>query len=157
METKIKKKHIDYSCGFPVVLLNVPMIKLLGEWVVDINYDSLAKAVLLLLSKKSMPLTGNEIRFIRTYFGMTLREFSERLGVKHSAVVKWENTKDCFATITWGIEKDLRLFVLDHLCSSHKDFRESYKALEKAVSCDVSAKIQPLRLEIYNSHFEMAG
>lgn len=156
MQKKIKKKHIDYSCGFPVVLLNVPMIKLLDEWVIDINYNSLAKAVLLLLSKKEIPLTGNEIRFIRIYFGMTLREFSERLGVKHSAVVRWENTKDHFASITWGIEKDIRLFILDRFCHSNKDFRESYKALEKIVSANAATKIQPLKFEIHDGHLEMA-
>lgn len=131
MERKIKKKHVDYSCGFPVVLLNVPVIKIHGKQVLDIDNDALAKNILLLLYKKAEPLTGNEVRFIRYYFGITLRDFARRLGVKHSAIVKWEKKQDHSASITWGIEKDIRLFILDKLCKSNKDFRDGYKALEE--------------------------
>jgi transcriptional regulator with XRE-family HTH domain len=162
MQKKIKKKHIDYSCGFPVVLLNVPMVKIHDDWVLDINYDDLAKTVLLFLSKKPLPLTGNEIRFIRYYFGITMREFAHRLGVKHPAIVKWEEKMDQFATVTWGIEKDIRLFILDKLCRSNKDFREGYKALEDihgsiATGADGSAKIQPLQFTVHDGHLEKAG
>ena len=162
MGKKMKKKHVDYSCGFPVVLLNVPMVKVQDEWVLDINYDDLAKTVLLYLSKKPVPLTGNEIRFIRYYFSITMREFAHRLGVKHPAIVKWEDKKDQFAAITWGVEKDIRLFILDKLCASNKDFREGYKELEELYSIieasgRESAKIQLLKFTLHDGHLEMAG
>lgn len=93
---------------------------------------------------------------------MTLREFSGRLGVRHSAIVKWENTRDYFALITWGIEKDIRLYILDRLCRSNKDFRDGYKALEEIyqsveTNVESNAKIQPLKIEIYDGHLQMAG
>lgn len=162
MEKKLKKRHIDYSCGFPVVLLNVPMVKIQDEWVLDINYDDLAKTVLLYLSKKPIPLTGNEIRFIRYYFSITMREFAMRLGVKHPAIVKWEEKKDRFAAVTWGTEKDIRLFILDKLCKSNKDFREGYKELEhlhtlSKSSTNESSKIRTLKFTVHDGHLEMAG
>jgi len=147
---KFKKRHVDYSCGFPVMLLNVPMTKIQNQWVLDIDYDALAKVVLLFLSKKPGPLTGNEIRFIRYYFSISMREFAHRLGVKHPAIVKWEEKKDRPTAITWGIEKDIRLFILDKLCRSNKDFREGYHALEEIQETIKSSesKIQPLKVEL---------
>ncbi|MCE5319002.1 MAG: hypothetical protein LLG04_16770 [Parachlamydia sp.] len=147
MERKIKKKHIDYSCGFPVVLLNVPLVKVHDSWIPDINYDALAQTVLLSLAKKNKTLTGNEIRFIRYYFDLNVRDFAHRFGVKHPSVVKWEGKKDLRADITWGIEKDIRLFILDKLCRSHKEFRESYQFLEEIREDEVS---QPLILDIHD-------
>jgi len=158
MERKVKKKHIDYSCGFPVVLLNVPMVKILDDWLPDINYDKLAKLVLLVLAKKRMPLTGSEIRFIRYYFEMTVREFARRLGVKHTAVVKWESKQDHDASVTWGIEKDIRLFILDKLCKSNKAFRDSYKELDVMQgSFEEKAKIHPFKFEVLESELQKAG
>lgn len=158
MEKKIKKKHIDYSCGFPVVLLNVPMIKVHGSWILDIDYDALAKVVLLYISKKQESLTGNEIRFIRYYFSLPMREFAHRLGVTHPTVVKWEERQDKHASITWGIEKDIRLFILDKLVKSSKDFREGYKSLEAIESFrSKRAKIEPFSIEIHDGHLQMAG
>lgn len=161
MERKIKKKHIDHSCGFPVVLLDVPMVKIHGDWVLDVNYDELAKTVLLYLCKKPFPLTGNEVRFIRYYFNITMRDFAQRFGVKHPAVVKWEEKKDKFASITWGIEKDIRLFILDKFCKSNKDFRTGYKALDELYSSIETSlktpKIQPLKFTVHDGSLEMTG
>lgn len=162
MDKKFKKKLIDYSCGFPVILLNVPMRKIQNEWVLDINYDDLAKTVLLYLCKKPLPLTGNEIRFIRYYFNLTIREFAHRCGVRHPAIVKWEDKNDRTASITWGIEKDIRLFILDNLCKSNKDFRMGYKELEKLystieTSVKENPKIQPLTFKLNEGHLEMTG
>lgn len=111
MERKVKAQHIDYGCGFPVTLVNVPMIKIRGEWTPDIDYNVLEKTVLLMLCHKPFKLTGNEIRFIRMYFEMTLQAFAKRFGVQHPTVVKWENFKDSSTNMSIGTEKDIRLFV----------------------------------------------
>ena len=158
MERKIKKKHIDYSCGFAVILLNVPMIKIHEEWVIDLNYDALARSVLVFLAQKVSPLTGNEIRFVRHYFGLTIRDFASRFGVKHPTVLKWEQKKDIAANITWGIEKDIRLFVLDKLCGSNKAFRQGYKALESCQEKQIpSQKIYPICFEFSDGLLLMAS
>lgn len=156
MERKVKKKHIDYSCGFPVILLHVPMVKISGEWIVDIDYEALAKAILLHLAKKPQPFTGNEIRFIRYYFGLNVRHFGHRFGVKHSAVLKWEQKQDLSACITWGIEKDIRLFIIDKLCQSNKVFRDSYKELELVQDKLENPKIHPITFEFSDGNLQMA-
>ena len=46
------------------------MKKYWGEEMVDINYNTLKHVVIELLAKKPIPLTGNEVRFIRQYFKM---------------------------------------------------------------------------------------
>ncbi len=115
MERKIEPQFIDYGCGFPVVLLNVPMIKVRDKWIPDIDYALLEKTILFDLCHKPSKLTGNEIRFIRLYFQMTLKVFANRFGVKHPTVIKWENFKDVPTNMALGTEKDIRLFVSNQL------------------------------------------
>ena len=130
MESKIQETFIDYGCGFPVVLLNVPMIRVYGKWTPDINYNELEQAIILALCHKSSKLTGSEIRFIRLYFEMTLHEFGKRFGVRHPTVVKWENFKDEPTNMTRGTEKDIRLFIIHQLKGSKK-VGELYRELEQ--------------------------
>jgi len=39
MEKKIQKKFVDQSLGFPVMLLNAPLVKVRGQWALHINYN----------------------------------------------------------------------------------------------------------------------
>jgi DNA-binding transcriptional regulator YiaG len=112
MERKIERQFVDHGCGFPVLLLNVPMIKVRGKWIPDINYEMLEKSVLLDLCHKPYKLTGSEIRFIRLYFEMTLQAFGKRFGVQHPTVIKWEKCNAAPTNMTLGTEKDIRLFVI---------------------------------------------
>ena len=63
METKVQKGFIDTGFGFPIHLINVPMVKVQGVWSPKINYNELAYAVLRALAHKESRLTGNEIKF----------------------------------------------------------------------------------------------
>jgi DNA-binding transcriptional regulator YiaG len=130
MQTKIQKKYTDQSLGFPVVLLNAPMIKVRGEWALHVNYNEYQKAVLKLIAHKPSRLTGSEISFIRKYFEMTARSFADRFSVKHSAVLKWEKQYDKGTNMTWSTEKDIRLFILDELEKKAAALRELYHFLE---------------------------
>lgn len=115
MEKKIQDQFIDYGCGFPIVLRHVPMINVEGKWVPNINYNKLEKIVSLMLCHKQAKLTGNELRFIRLYLGMTLDVFAKRFGVKHPTVIKWEGFKDKHTNMSLGTEKDIRLCLMGHL------------------------------------------
>jgi len=77
MERKICEQFLYQGLGFPIHLLNVPMIKTRGKWTPDIDYNKLQKAILNALVKKQSSLTGNEIRFIRKYFRKTLMNLEE--------------------------------------------------------------------------------
>ena len=126
---RIRKSYIDYSCGFPISLVNVPEVFMLGEWVLDIDYNQLAKVVLRSLVFQAFPLTGCEVKFIRHYFEMTTGEFSAHFHVAHTAVTKWEGYGDAIAQINWGTELAIRLFVLDRLLKHSKEFRKNYQKI----------------------------
>jgi transcriptional regulator with XRE-family HTH domain len=130
MSRKIKKEYIDYGLGFPVHLLDVPMIKIRGEWAPDINFLQLDLVVLEALVHKPVRLTGNEIRFIRQYFELTLDKFGQRFNVSHVAVLKWEAKANQPTDMLWATEKDMRLFILVNLSKSSSKILESYKELE---------------------------
>jgi hypothetical protein len=115
MERKIIKEYIDHGFGFPVILRNVPMINVFGQWTPDINYKQLERAILLALVHKPARLSGSEVRFIRHFFKMTLQEFGECFDVRHTAVLKWEKAQNALTRMDWSTEKDIRLFIVDRL------------------------------------------
>src|SRR5579862_1206956 len=89
MATK-KETFIFNGLGFPIQLIDCPMKKVLGEWVIDINLNDLQLFVFKDLIHKPSNLTGREIRFMRKFMDLTTEEFGKKLGVTHAAVVKWE-------------------------------------------------------------------
>lgn len=109
--------------GFPIRLINVPMRKVFGEWVLDINLEHFQKTVLFLLARKPASLSGAELRFIIDYLRMSTREFAHLFGVTHAAVLKWENEKSRMNPCT---EVCVRLYILDHLEVADKEFRKLY-------------------------------
>jgi len=99
MKKNIVKQFRYEGFGFPIDLLDVPVRNIRGIEVPDINYNILQRIVFEGLSHKPVPLTGNEIRFIRQSLDMTLTEFAKHFGLTHPAIVKWEKAKDDFANI----------------------------------------------------------
>lgn len=121
---EIKKDiFIWEGLGFPIRLINVPMKKVFGEWVLSINLDHFQKVVLLNLVRKPVSLSGAELRFIIDYLKMSTREFAHLFGVTHAAVLKWENEKSKMNPST---EICVRLYILNHLKVADKEFRRSY-------------------------------
>lgn len=135
-KTKIQKKYIDYSLGFPIVLLNAPMIKVRGEWVLKINYNDFQNNVLSFLARKNSKLTGDELQFIRKHFQMTTRKFGKRFSVKHTAVIKWAKAAREITNMSWTTEKDIRLFILDELKNGARDFQKLYRELKEEYSSE---------------------
>lgn len=131
METRVQKQFVYNGFGFPVVLKNVPMVKVRGIWTPNINYNVLSKGILETMAIHPVRLTGREIRFVRHYFEMTLEEFGERFGVSHPAVLKWEKNASAPARMAWGTEKDLRLFILDQLGAKPTRLVETYRKLKR--------------------------
>ena len=131
MEKKVQKTFLDEGFGFTVRLHNVPMIKIRGEWTPNINYNQLAKVVLLALCHKPARLTGAEVRFVRQQLDMTLQAFAERFCVSHPAVIKWEKTGGNPTSMAWTTEKDLRLFILSKFTMKPIEIAKLYTELEK--------------------------
>jgi transcriptional regulator with XRE-family HTH domain len=144
-EKKIQKRYVDYGFGFPVIYLNVPMIKVRGAWTLDVNFNKVQDLLLVALSQKTARLTGSEIRFIRHSLEMTLEKFAERFSVTHPAVIKWERTMDKPTGMNWATEKDIRLAVLRHLeKGGAKFFVEVYEEL----AMPPKAESAPIKLDL---------
>lgn len=123
--------HFFYEgLGFPIQLINVPMMKTRGEWTPDIDYNHLQKAVLIALASKPSSLTGNEVRFIRKYFRKTLEAFGLEFGVSHAAVIDWEKEENNPVKINPATEKCIRLFIIDELDLGDLKFRKNYHEVE---------------------------
>lgn len=130
MKDKKRKTFIFRGLGFPIKLINAPMRKILGEWVLDVNFEKLELVVLESLLKKPSPLTGDEMKFIRKFLDMTTKEFGEILGVSHVAVVKWESGH---MSANLSADVCIRLYILDHLEAKDKEFRSFYQEINPAV------------------------
>jgi len=131
MKKQIAKKFIYDGLGFPIILRNVPVRKIRGIVVPDINYNILQKCALEALTLSSSPLTGNQVRFIRQYLGMTLNAFAERFGVTHPAVMKWERAKNKYAKITPSTELYIRLSTLQFLKVNNEKFRNTFTVFDR--------------------------
>lgn len=149
-EKKIKKL-IYNGFGFPVVLENVPAKVVRGNLEPVINYKTLGAEVIEALCQKETPLTGNQVKFIRQYFELSLRELAEIFGLSHPAIVKWENHGDNFAEISPATEKALRLEAVFRLGLKAKDFYQIYSNLKglasKLQNSDIAHE-SPLKLVI---------
>lgn len=129
-QRRLQKEYIDHGFGFPVRLRNVPMVNVRGHWTPDVNYETLAGAVLKVLCFKPVRLAGHEVRFIRQQAEMTLQEFAARFGVTHPSVMKWEKQADQPTRMSWSTEKDIRLFGL-LLTEDEEEFLQLYRTLDR--------------------------
>jgi DNA-binding transcriptional regulator YiaG len=154
MKEKKIKTLLFHGFGFPIKLINAPMKKMFGEWCIDINLNKLMVVVLEALIHKPTPLTGDELRFIRSYLKITLVEFGKLFGVSHVAVLKWENGKN---KVSPSLELCVRLYVLDYLQAKDATFRALYKEVSlERLSKPPKAKIHPLVVDVTTEEFKIA-
>ncbi len=131
MKRKIQKRFMDHGLGFPLVLENVPMMKVFGEWIPDINYNPLEEAMVEVVAQQTERLTGNEIRFLRLHFGMPLEALAKLFAVTRQALMRWEKFGKKPTAMTWAIEKDLRLYALGRMGIRPARFMEAYERLRE--------------------------
>src|ERR1700722_14294283 len=106
MVTK-KETFIFNGLGFPIQLIDCPMKKVIGEWVIDVNLNVLQLFVFKGLIRKPSPLTGREMRFMRKFMDLTTEDLGKKLGVTHAAVVKWEKEQ-----VSLGLVHDVYIRML---------------------------------------------
>ncbi|QIV94028.1 helix-turn-helix transcriptional regulator [Allofrancisella frigidaquae] len=56
-------------------------------------------------------ITGNQLKFIRSYFKMSLRQFSEVVNESHTAIAKWEKSGNEVAKMDLNIEKIIKMYI----------------------------------------------
>jgi DNA-binding transcriptional regulator YiaG len=145
IKTKMVREYIDDGNGFPVLLKNVTMRWLQGDWVADINYNWLDAETVLFLARKPARLTGVEVRFLRHRCEMTYQKFADLFGVAPQAVMKWEKAGAKPTRMAWTTEKDLRLTVLERAGVSRSEFMDAFRTLREAPKAAAAA---PLTLDL---------
>lgn len=128
MTEKKIETFIYEDLGFPIQLIDVPMKKIMGEWILDINLSSVQLEVLHLLIHQSTPLQAGELRFIRKYFEMTTTTFGKVFGVSHAAVLKWESGQ----LPAPALDMYIRMYVMDRLEAKDADFGKLYHEVSVA-------------------------
>lgn len=125
------KNYMWNGFGFPVVFSELPAIKIRGEVVPDVDLQQFAKPLVqIICAKQSVPFSGNQVKFIRHYLNMSLREFAKFMNVTHQSVMRWEKTTNSAARIDINTEIVFRLKVLQQLKSSAKDIAEVVKKVQ---------------------------
>lgn len=114
--------------GFPIELIDAPMKKIYGEWILDINLGRLQREVINLLIHRPTPLQAGELKFIRKYFEMTTTTFGEIFGVSHVAVLKWESGQ----LPAPAMDIYIRMFVMDRLQATNAEFGRLYHQISLA-------------------------
>ncbi len=118
---KGKRTIIYKGLGFPITLIEAPIRKIAGEEVLDIDMNKLQITVLKLLIFKTTPLTGEQLHFIRKFFGMSTTEFAKKFGVTHPTILKWEKNQNLINPTT---DCYIRLWVLQQI--QEDDLRRLY-------------------------------
>lgn len=138
MKKKLMKSYIYKGFGFPVTLHNVQMIKINNEDAPKIDIRALSDKVIKSFILQQEKLTGNQIKFIRTYFSMSLREFSKVINESHTAVQKWEKFKNKPTNMDPNIERGIRLYIYDKIFvksqSDKSKFYNKYHAISDIIS-----------------------
>ena len=145
LRRKRQEMFVYEGFGFPVALLHVPMVRVRGAWTPDVDFNKLSERLLEALARKAARLTGSEVRFIRHSFAMTLKQFAQRFGVTHPAVIKWERAGNRPTLMAWAIEKDIRLEILRSRSGLEpKEFMSAYADLKE----EAAARPERIRLEV---------
>lgn len=127
MKTKIVKNYIYEGLGFPIELEEVEMFFLDDFWHPRVDVMKVAEEVIQKLAIQETRLTGNQVKFIRSYFSMPLREFGKKVvHESHMAVSKWEKRGDLPTNMNANTEHELRLFIIENIYSKTKEFRVKF-------------------------------
>lgn len=135
MKNKVMKSFIYEGFGFPIELHDVEMVMINGEYAPKIDVRAVADDAIKSLVLQKTKLTGNQVKFIRTYFSASLREFGKIVNESHTAVKKWEDFRDKSTNMDPNIETRIRLYIYDKICVKNKSdkikFYDQYQAINE--------------------------
>lgn len=150
MKTKIEPTFLYEGLGFPIELENVEMININGEWHPKIDVYYIADEIIKKLATQEERLTGNQVKFIRSYFSMPLRKFGELVvHESHTAVNKWEKCGDDITNMNGNTEQILRLYIIEQTQTKteQKNFYSNFKRSRAFVKAE-RKKPKPLQLKL---------
>jgi len=98
--------------GFPIVLVDPPMVQVRGHEVPDVNLRELQQAAFRLLIVKPARFIGSEVRFIRKHLRMRQADLARVLNkANHSVVSQWESKEDQPSGMEYNTEVLLRVWM----------------------------------------------
>lgn len=150
MKTKIEPTFLYEGLGFPIELGNVEMVRFNDEWLPKIDVQYIANEIIKKLAIQEERLTGNQVKFIRSYFSMTLREFGRTVvHESHTAVSKWEKCGDEITNMNENTEQVLRIYIIEQTQTKtqaeQKNFYSNFKRSKAFVNAK-GKKPKPLQL-----------
>ena len=150
MKTKIFENFCYEGLGFPIDLERVEMVEIDNEWHPKIDVRKIADAAIEALAYQESRLTGTQVRFIRSYFSMSLRSFGEEVVHEtHAAVDKWEKCGDQITAMNDNTEYVLRLYILEQVkAKTAEEQKEFYNQSQKIKSFFKSKKRKAEHLHI---------
>ncbi|KTC95201.1 hypothetical protein [Legionella feeleii] len=108
------------------------MIKFNDEWLPKIDGQYIADEIIKKLAIQKERLTGNQVKYIRSYFSMPQPEFGKTVvHESHSAVRKWEKCRDEITTMNENTEHRFTL-LNRHRLRPKPNKRISIQILKKA-------------------------
>ena len=124
MKTKTEKREtfIFKGLGLPVKLVNAPMKKMAGEWVLDLDMGLCSASSEAVIHKRTL-LAGNEIRYIRKYLYLSMEDFGKVFGVSHG-LFQMENSRN---GISPALDVFIRLYIMEQLEAKDVEFRRLYR------------------------------
>jgi len=152
-EMTTRREDFDYSrCGLPVILLGLevrhcakcgerhPLIPMVEE---------LHRVIANEVVRKKTRLVGAEVRFLRSWLGLSGRRFARRVGVTPETVSRWENDKQ---PIGDAEERLLRVR------AAQKQFFVEYD-IDALLDADYAegAAPEPIRARATDHHWELAA
>ena len=150
MTKRLIKTYIYEGLGFPIELNNVEMISVKGEYAPKIDIKAIADRAIKGLTLQKTKLTGNQVRFIRSYFSLSLREFGKMVNESHTAVRKWENFQNKSTNMDPNIETTIRLYIYDKVCIKNSNdkskFYDQYRVITEIISNQESKKSHRLEM-----------
>ncbi|HAT6977691.1 TPA: hypothetical protein JAN54_05330 [Legionella pneumophila] len=152
MKTKIESTFLYEGLGFPIELENVEMININDEWHPKIDVRYVADEIIKKLAIQEERLTGNQVKFIRSYFSMPLREFGETVvHESHTAVSKWEKCENEITNMNENTEQVLRLYIIEQTQTKTKAQQKNFYSNFRRSRAFVNAKgkkPKPLQLNL---------
>lgn len=118
-ETFKKDQYIYRGTGFPVTLCGFPFKKEHGVEVFAFDVRTLELFIAQIVLLKPAFLTGNEIKFLRTFVNLSMRDFGQSLDVSAAGVKKWEDKDDAPATSV-SVDFAIRQVIATQLNLVHK-------------------------------------
>ena len=96
-ETREIQKTVKGLEGLDYVeIRNVPMTvdAKFGNLIDASTIEQMEHAVAKELIIQRLPIRGMEVKFLRSIFALSQREFAEKLGLSHVSIFKWEKNKN---------------------------------------------------------------